>query len=49
MRSDLGPYGDVVDPPTVIDPAGAQGDERAPVETAAGGGTSGFIYPMATN
>ena len=34
---------DAVDPPTVIDPAGAQVDDRAPVVPAAGGGTSGFL------
>ena len=49
MRNDLDPYGDVVDPPTAVIAAGAQGDDRAPVEPAAGGGTSGFIDPMATN
>ena len=46
MRDDLGPYEDVVDPPTAVIAAGAQGDDRAPVETAAGGGTSGFIHLM---
>ena len=49
MRDDLDPYDDVVDPPTAVIAAGAQGDDRAPVETAAGGGTSGFIHPMTTN
>ena len=36
---------DVVDPPMVETNPGADGDDRAPVEPAAGGGTSGFpIY-----
>ena len=49
MRDDLGPYDDVVDPPTAVIAAGAQGDDRAPVETAADGGTNSFIHPMTTN
>ncbi len=35
---------DVVDPPMVETNPGADGDDRAPVEPAAGGGTSGFTY-----
>ena len=36
---------DVVDPPTSVIAAGAQDDDRAPVDTAADGGISSFPNP----
>ena len=42
MRSREAVQIDVVDPPEVVTNPGADGEDRAPVAPAAGGGTSGF-------